>query len=249
MLPWYDRAFGPWYLKLYPHRDRGEADRALEALAPFLPAAGPVLDLGCGSGRHLRGLGVRGLGVFGLDRSRTLLAAAAADGLLRGRLTHGDMRRLPFRGGTFSAVLSMFTSFGYFESAEVHLHLLAEMARVARPGGALLLDYLNAPQLRTALEPRTERVVGEGFRVTELRHIELEGGEERVVKEVAITEAGGGLVERYAESVALYDAPRLLEMLREAGWREQALLGDYAGGPWSAASPRLIVVAGKVDDA
>ncbi len=115
MPPWYDRAFGPWYLKLYPHRDRDEAERAVSALLPFLPASGTLLDAGCGSGRHAGALVEHGFRVTGLDRSPALLAEAGRDRTIAGRLVRGDMRRLPFRSGAFAAVLSMFTSFGYFE--------------------------------------------------------------------------------------------------------------------------------------
>jgi SAM-dependent methyltransferase len=241
MPPWYDRAFGPWYLKLYPHRDREEAERAVSALLPFLPASGALLDAGCGSGRHAEALVERGFHVTGLDRSRVLLAEAGCHRSIGGRLVRGDMRRLPFRSGSFSAVLSMFTSFGYFDDAGAHSRLLAEYARVTRPAGLLVLDYVNAERVRASLEEESTRWV-DGHQVRERRRIEREGPDDRVVKEVEITAETGAVVERYHESVALYDPPRLLEMLAAAGWRERARLGDYGGGAWHADAERFIVI-------
>ncbi len=247
MPPWYDRAFGPWYLKLYPHRGRDEAERAVSALLPFLPASGALLDAGCGSGRHMGALVERGYRVTGLDRSRVLLAEAGRDRAIAGSLVRGDMRRLPFRSGAFAGVLSMFTSFGYFETADANTRLLTEYARVAQPAGLLVLDYVNAARIRASLEEESTRRV-DGCHVRERRRIERDPDGERVVKEIDITAETGAVVERYCESVALYDRPRLLEMLAAAGWRERASLGDYGGGPWHAEAERLIVIGERGGD-
>jgi SAM-dependent methyltransferase len=183
----------------------------------------------------------RGFRVAGLDRSRALLAEAGRDGAIAGCLARGDMRCLPFRSGAFAAVLSMFTSFGYFESVDAHVRLLAEYARVARPAGLLILDYVNAARVRATLEMDTTRHVN-GHRVRERRRIERSGEDERVVKEIEITTKTGAVVERYCESVALYDRLQLLQMLAAAGWRERASLGDYGGGAWHTEAERLIVI-------
>jgi SAM-dependent methyltransferase len=242
MTSWFDRAFGPWYLRLYPHRDLDEARHAVATLSPWLPE-GRVLDLGCGHGRYLAALGEAGFAAFGLDRSRHLLGAVT-DPLLRRRTVRGDMRRLPFASGSFAAALSMFTSFGYFGSRETHRDVLAEAARVVAPGGRLVLDYLNAPQVRRGLVPESRRVV-DGHTVSERRYLEDRPEGEVVVKELAIRDPEGAEVEAYREEVALYDRKQILRLLGEAGWREEHLLGDYDGGAWGPASPRLLVVAAR----
>ncbi len=242
MTAWFDRAFGPWYLKLYPHRDRAEAATAVGTLLPRLPARGRILDLACGPGRHLALLREAGLDAVGLDRSATLLAAAPRGLRSAGRLVRGDMRRLPFAGASFDAVLSMFTSFGYFQSRAAHAALLAEWARVVRPGGALALDYLNASRVRAELVPASERTV-DGHRVLERRSIEPRGDGEAVLKELVILAPDGTEVERYHEEVALYDRDTVSALLEASGWRPEETLGDYAASPWSPASPRLLVLA------
>ncbi len=242
MIAWYDRAFGPWYLKLYPHRDLSEAERAIGAVASWLPDAGAVLDVGCGPGRHLRILAGAGRAVIGVDRSRALLSEAARRPGLEGRLVRCDMRYLPFAGGRFGAVLSMFTTFGYFESPDAHVRLLAEYARVTRPGGRLVLDYLNAPAVRAGLVPRSVRRV-EGYRVEERRSIVSRADDRAVVKDLVILDAEGAEVERFREEVALYDRETLNGLLERSGWRPLASLGDYDGSAWSPAAPRLVTVA------
>jgi len=239
---WYDRAFGSWYVRLYPHRDRSEAEAALETVAPWLPPGAPVLDVACGAGRHLEGLRARGFRATGIDRSAHLLALAAGRAGLRGTLVRGDMRALPFGAGTFGSVVTMFTSFGYFASREAHVALLAEYARVVRPGGTLVLDYLNAPHLREHLVPYSRRIVAE-HQVEEERGLETHAGECFVVKTVTIRDGKGTLVERYREEVAVYEPETVPALLSEAGWRECARLGDYRGSAWSLGTPRLILIA------
>ena len=240
MRPWFDRAFGPWYERLYPHRSAGEAERAVTGIAGFLPRTG-ILDVGCGAGRHLRALLDRGYDAVGLDRSAVLLARAESDPALHGRLLRGDMRQLPVAAAGVGALLSMFTSFGYFADRDAHLDLLREFRRVVPPGGILVLDYLNATAVRSGLVPRSTRTV-DGHHVVEERRIESRATDHAVVKELTISREGT-VVERYREEVALYERPELETMLGETSWTVRHVRGDYDGSPWGGDSPRLLVVA------
>ena len=94
------------------------------------PRPNAVLDLACGTGRHTEALRGRGFRALGVDLSLTLLARRP--GLPR---VGGDMRRLPFAGGSFDWVLNFFTSFGYFESERENFRVLQEVVRVLAPGG------------------------------------------------------------------------------------------------------------------
>lgn len=245
MVAWYDRAFGSWYLRLYPHRDRAEAERAVETVREWLPRRGRLLDVGCGTGRHLEVLAAQGYATVGLDRSPELLRRLANTTKLRGRVVRGDMRVLPFAPGTFASLISMFTSFGYFESRRAHEDLLREFARVVEGGGKMVLDYLNEPLVRGRIVPCSIRTV-DGFRIEERRSIRsLPDDGEAVVKQVRIQNGSGSTVEEFEERVALYSRSELLTMLGEAGWRKRRTLGDYEGRAWGVDSPRLIVLAEK----
>jgi SAM-dependent methyltransferase len=244
MEPWFDRSFGPWYPKLYPHRDLTEARRAVALVLPRLPAAGRLLDLGCGAGRHLQALREAGRDAYGLDRSWTLLREAGGRADLATRLVRGDMRFVPAGNGTFSGVLSMFTTFGYFGGADAHVQLLAEIARVTSGNGRFVLDYLNAAAVRARLVPESRRLV-DGHTVHERRFITAGTGEESVVKETTILGADGTERERFREEVVLYDREQLLDLLDRGGWRPRAGFGDYDGRPWRPAAPRCIVIAEK----
>ena len=237
---WFRRWFGPEYLQLYPHRDREEAERGVRL---FVEEAGTeagdrLLDLGCGSGRHLAAFDARGIEVFGLDLSRPLLERAREATGGRVPLVRADMRRVPLAPGAFDAVSSFFTSFGYFASRREDRRVLSEIRRVLRPGGVYLLDFLNAEQVRSELVPEEERTV-EGRTVVQTREIR----EGHVVKRIEIRPEGRREAPKvYHERVRLYEPGELTELLEAAGLSVGARFGDYDGSAHADTSPRFIAV-------
>ena len=120
--PTYDERFGDL--------QRTKFQRAL-ARAP-LPE-GPLLDAGCGTGQ-LAAHAERA-GWTGVDLSAAMLRRAAERGV---RCVQADLDRLPFRSGAFAGAVA-FTSMVDRRSAAP---ALAEMARVVRPGGLVLVTLL-----------------------------------------------------------------------------------------------------------
>jgi ubiquinone/menaquinone biosynthesis C-methylase UbiE len=108
-----------------------------------------VLDVACGSGPMSRELAQPGRMVVGLDRSEYELALAADQD--RGPWIQADGLRLPFRDGSVDVVTS---SLGLVVVQPMS-QVLAEVARVLRPGGVLAGI---APALRP-LAPRDLRTL------------------------------------------------------------------------------------------
>jgi SAM-dependent methyltransferase len=234
---WFEDWFGEEYLALYEHRDHHEAREVVRLIAERLgdePQA-RVLDLACGAGRHQRMLCDRGWWTVGLDLSPSLLRAARAEDRT-GPLVRADMRRLPFADASFSVVVNLFTSFGYFREDAQHLRVLNEVARVTRPDGWFVLDYLHADQVRATLVPRDEQTVGTTV-VEQEREISLDG--RFVRKTITLGELGRTFVER----VRLFEPEELVAMATAAGFAVDAVLGDYAGSALTATSPRTILFA------
>jgi malonyl-CoA O-methyltransferase len=101
----------------------------------------PVLDLGCGTGRHTLALARAGAHVTALDQSPEMLARARAK--LEGHEVcwgqHALPDPLPVPGESFAlAVLGLVVE----HVADV-ARLLVEVARVLRPGGRCLLSALH----------------------------------------------------------------------------------------------------------
>lgn len=230
---WYETAFRKQYLDLYYHRDdaaaKGEASFAARALG--LKEGSRVVDVACGAGRHARALVALGLRVVGVDLSRDLLAEA--QGIDRVR---ADMRVLPFRGA-FDAATSFFTSFGYFDDAG-NAAAMRSIAGALRPGGTLLLDFLNAVAVEAHLVPES-REERDGRKYHVRRRIDAG----RVVKDVVIEEEG--LTLSYSESVRLYLHHDLINLLKGAGLSVIASYGAFDGRDFTTDAPRCILVARK----
>ena len=241
---WFKDWFDKDYAAIYGHRDEREARAAVAmalALAPAL-GSGPVLDLGCGSGRHLSALRERNPLAFGLDLSSDLLALAPPE--LRPWLLRGDMRRLPLRPASLTGICMWFTPFGYFSDAE-NRALCRRLRELLRPGGVLLLDYLNAPYVRARLVPWDVAMHG-AIEVASRRT--LEG--DRLVKRMTLTHLETGRTREALESVRLYEPAELRALAAESGLDLLREAGDYQGAPFAEAdSARWIGFLGRPDSA
>ena len=107
-------------------------DLELGALRPLLAGtAGPRLEVGVGSGRFAAALGID----VGLDPAEAPLRLAKARGV---RVLRGVGSQLPFRDNTFGAVALIVTLCFVENPAGV----LAEVGRVLRPGGRLVVGLV-----------------------------------------------------------------------------------------------------------
>lgn len=94
-----------------------------------------VLDIGCGVGAFLRLVAERGGEPCGIDASEALIAFARAR-LPEADLRVGEMESLPWPDETFDLV----TGFNAFFFANDLVAALREARRVARPGGAIVIQ-------------------------------------------------------------------------------------------------------------
>lgn len=100
---------------------------------------GTALDVGCGEGRFCRILRREGFEPVGLDPTTELLAAARARDP-EGRYVDGRAERLEFPDASFDLVVSCLSLIDIEDVATA----IAEMARVLRPGGTLLVANLTS---------------------------------------------------------------------------------------------------------
>jgi SAM-dependent methyltransferase len=235
---WFEAWFGEDYLRIYQHRDETEAEHVVDLIARFLEGhdVRSVLDLGCGAGRHSRALCERWLTV-GLDLSAALLKIARRE-MPDAPYVRADMRELPFAPESFDLVVNLFTSFGYFEDDLENERVLVRVCDALRRGGTLVIDFLNASQVRSDLVPYDERVE-HGITIEQTRSISLD--DRFVEKTIRLRERG----KEYIERVRLLTPRDLERMLDVAGFAVVARIGDYAGAPWSETSPRAILFASR----
>lgn len=240
---WFAEWFNGDYLKVYSHRNDDQAaeeiDFVVKTLRPNLHQ--PILDLGCGGGRHLKQLRQRGFAKpVGVDLSPSLLEVAAAESGFNPLLVRSDMRALPF-GCSFQAVLSFFTSFGYFAEEEENLQVLKEIRRLLLPNGRLLLD-LPSFGITQTLIPRSEKVIGE-LKVVEER--QFVATTNRLEKQISIQGPKG--TQHFLESVRVYSFRDMKQILAHAGLSMVGVWGDFQANSFSHDSNRMILIAMRDD--
>lgn len=209
---WFVTAFGPDYQSVYAHRDDQSASAEIAGIQQRLGnAPGPVLDLGCGNGRHLAAMRRAGIPAFGCDLSANLLADAASRSEANQRIARADMRALPVRPRSLGAITLLFTAFGYFDDA-TNLATLQGCGTTLCQDGWLLLDLPDLDQVVNQLVPESRRTLADGRDLHEVRTWDGE----RVRKTVTIR-ANGAIERQYTEDVRLYRSDDMAELLVQAG--------------------------------
>jgi SAM-dependent methyltransferase len=239
----WDEFFSEFYLRAYAGaaRDDGADEQALAAVRlAGTPEGGDVLDVPCGFGRHSVPLGHAGYRVVGADRSKALLdeARRQAAGARWPKLVQADYRDLPFADGSFDTALNLFSSLGYLGDEEDE-RALAEIGRVLRPGGRLVVETMHRDLLVAHFREQDWQLVGEGRLLLEQRTFDPASG---VVQTTQTLIDGGGGRESRTFSLRVYSATELLFMLERAGFAEARCLGDFEGSAFGVGT-RLVVVA------
>lgn len=233
---WFESWFeSPLYEALYAHRDDTEARRLADWIERQFPPGqyALVLDMACGRGRHSLGLASRGYEVTGVDLAERAVQVAREQARRAGlhiRFEQGDIRT--WKGGAFDLVCNLFTSFGYFDDDEANRGAVAAMAAHLKPGGWLVMDYLNPAQVRATLVPHEEFLLDDiACRIT--RSIDAD----TVQKRMEFRHTVSGRLQTFEERVKLYEASWFREAFEACGLGEVAFYGDYDGGPFVGELP------------
>ena len=235
---WFD---SPMYEALYAHRDDQEARQLSELIKhKFPPSRYPaLLDLACGRGRHTLNLARLGYAMTGLDLSPRAISIARekhASQHLEADFILGDMRDpLP---RTFDGVVNLFTSFGYFDDDAMNRAVLRSIRSMLRPGGFLVLDYLNEHWVRKTLVPRETGTLPSCEYLIERW---ISGS--MVMKKITTSRVGFPSKE-FNEQVKLYGEAWFTRELESLGFKISERVGGYDGSVFDpAGSPRLITMA------
>jgi SAM-dependent methyltransferase len=247
--------------------DQNSTDLQVKFLKGILKREELVLDLACGTGRHIIPLSKEGDNIVGVDVSTNLLRIAKNRGD-RIKLIKADMQFLPFKAETFSAAISMDTSFGYLSSEEDDEQSLRALHEALREDGMLILDVFNCErliskyrtnwfrQLKWALLPIMFRANRLGtwmvfhffkwkeypsFFLLQKRTIDANGA--RLHDLWVVCDKEDGKIRVFEHNVRLYKLERLQELLEAAGFKISLVYGDYVSQSFSSNSGRLILVA------
>lgn len=241
---WFEKWFNsPLYEKLYSHRNTDDAAKLAGIIEEVIPVRthSDLLDLACGRGRHSILLAKKGYDVTGIDLSETAIRKARKRAQRKGinnvQFRTGDMRENP--GVIFDAIVSLFTSFGYFFEDEENVRVLKNVRGMLKRDGLFLMDYLNPSYVKKNLVIEEKKII-EGVRFNIKRAIE----DNMVFKTISLTDPQTGKPIKHTERVKLYDLEWFHTHKAECGLEISAVFGNYHGDSFdSVNSPRCIMLS------
>ncbi|HVP90272.1 MAG TPA: class I SAM-dependent methyltransferase [Terriglobales bacterium] len=218
-------------------------------------AGGPVLDLGCGTGRVLLPLLEAGVDADGVDSSEPMLAAARRKAGARGfrpNLILADMRdfALPRR---YARILIAFNTFAHADTTEDELSVLRRSLAHLAAGGAVVIHmsypgrgYWAEPDGVPVMEAETTRPSdGHRFQMWDTRTKDVVGQRQR--SEVEVRELGpdGALLASHRSHTSQRWVYRFeLELLfRLAGFARSEIFGGFAREPLERDDQQMIAWA------
>jgi SAM-dependent methyltransferase len=143
------------YDQVVPYAERPDIDFFVQTA---LDTGGPVLEVGCGTGRVLIPTARAGISITGLDLSpymlevcRQSLENEPAEVQDRVVLVEGDMRDFDL-GQSFSLITTPFRPFQHLITTEDQIKCLEGIHRHLKPGGFLILDIFNPSLLHLTRE-------------------------------------------------------------------------------------------------
>ncbi|RAJ02625.1 methyltransferase family protein [Chitinophaga skermanii] len=236
---WFNSSY---YHLLYSNRNEQEAAAFLDKLIDYLkPQPGAsMLDVACGRGRHSKYLADKGFDVTGIDLSEESIRQARHMEMDNLHFFQHDMR-LPFYVNYFDVVFNFFTSFGYFSTQRENDNALRTIAQAMKPGGRVVLDYLNSVYVTEHLvESEVKERDGVVF------DIHRAVCNKKFLKEINILDQVKLQRSQYTESVNAFTREDFERMFAKQGLKIIDVFGDYHFNEFNEKqSPRLILVAQK----
>ena len=221
-------------------------------------AGGPVLELGCGTGRVSLPLARAGVELVGNDRSAPMLERARRK-TRRLRIPNpksripvfvrGDIRALPFQAKSFAMVAA---PYGILQSLIRPSDLTATLASVARviaPGGSFGIDLVpDVPKWRE-YEDRVQMRGRSGASQITLRESVRQDRVKRLTtfEQCYIERRGRQTREhRFDLTFRTLSVEQMTRHLARAGFSVDAVLGDYHGRPWDDRADVWILMAHRL---
>lgn len=210
----------------------------LERCFTGLTLPGPVVDLGCGHGRHAAPLNTTGPlkgRVVGLELDPYSLAHR----LPGFPAVRGDLRALPFPSGSLAGAYAWYSTLFAFSDME-HRVILQEVARCLRPGAVLVFQTVPYERIQEQPSAAFQHTLPDGSRLEEESRFDPATGRDHGRRRL-ITPEGQVLSGVYA--IRYYPLADLIQLLESTGLATKWVHGGLEGEPLSSSSTDLIVGA------
>jgi SAM-dependent methyltransferase len=204
-----------------------------------LAGAGPVLELGVGTGRVAVPLAERGLEVVGIDASSAMLDQLSAKAAGRTvRVVEGDFADVPVEG-LFSLILVAADTLFMLTSQDEQVRCFANAAAHLQSDGAMVIEAFvpGASRYLSGHDTVVRHVAADSVLLGVARHDPVE--QRLDAQQILITPDGIRLI----PGVLRYAFPAELDLMaRLAGLRLRERWSDWRGSDYTASSARHISV-------
>ena len=235
------------YPFVFPQQRFTDAPEQVEKiLALTKPGGKAALDLCCGPGRCSIALAQAGFIVTGVDRTKFLLDKArgkARAAKAKVEWIQMDMRDF-VREDAFHLVLSMSTSFGYFDDRDEDLLVLRNVFDSLRPGGVCLIEVMGKEGLAKIFQPTTSDILPDGTKLIQ-RH-EIFDDWTRIRNEWILIRKGRAKSFKFHHTV--YSGQELRDRMTQVGFTDVKLYGNLDGDDYGPNAHRLIAVGRKAGE-
>ena len=182
-----------------------------------------ILDLFGGQGRHSLELARRGYrDLTVLDYSPYLIKMgkeSAAKENKKIRFYRRDARSTGLKNKSYSAVLIMANSFGYFDDEKDDIKVLKEARRLLKKGGRLLLDLTNADYTRKNLAPTSRHRASRDITITRRRELQ-----NSVIKaEEIVISKKRGVIRNGVYCERLYNDKKIRNIFNGLGYKDVSM--------------------------
>jgi SAM-dependent methyltransferase len=215
---------------------------AIKSLCKIQPED-EILDLCCGVGRHSLEFARRGHRVVGVDRTMLYLERAkksAKDEKLNIEFVLDDMRTF-YRKKSFDIILSIFTSFSYFDDHEEQMLVLRNIYASLRAGGRFILESMAKEILARIFLRQNWSEWPHGFMLEEREAIE--NWSKMHSKWIFIER--DGKIHQWDVTHWIYSGAEIQKMLESVGFSDIKIYGGLDGRDFDNEAERLVVIATK----
>lgn len=161
--------YARYYDQIYHDKDySGEARYVADLLKRHLPerqARSHIVDLACGTGRHLIELAELGFRVEGSDQSAEMIEVAQKRFAIAGldaRFHNKEFQKCDQIGEKFDAAVALFSSIDYLTDAGDFSLLLSNVKQLMKPQGIFVFDFWNGYAVMRDYSPVRIKDVSKG---------------------------------------------------------------------------------------
>ena len=219
-----------YYDLLYEWKDYAKEARIIEQLIARykITAGNTLLDVGCGTGKHLQHLSGR-FACVGMDVSEPMLEQARrnVEGV---RFVRGDMVSFNM-GKKFDVILCLFSSIGFVKTYPKLARTLRNFAEHLKDGGVVIIEPWLTKETASDEYISVLTQGSDEVKIARVDHSRVKDGLSIIDEKIVVVEKGRG-IRSYSDRMvlALFEKDEFLRLMRKAGFEARYLKKSLAPG-------------------